>query len=297
MLDKKVLTFMHVAEKGSFLKAAEALYLSAVSVKKQMDALEAHVGARLFDRTSKGAKLTPAGRTLYEEAQKMEFLSERALSRTRQASESEAKSIRIGTSPIRPCKELLDLWETCGGRALPFHLEIVPFDDDTVSLNAVVDSLGKQVDCFIAPCDSNHWREACSILVFETLPFCVGVPRSNPLSEKPILEWEDLDGESIMLTPGSDSPIVGSLRADIKTNHPFVKIIDCPMHFDLSTFNKCEQSGYLMQTYRVWDSVHPALITVPVNWEYTMPYGIVYSKNPSQAVREFMRVIEDHLAS
>ena len=54
MLDKRVTTFIQVVESGSIAKAARLLYLSKVSVKAQMDSLEAEVGVRLLERTTRG---------------------------------------------------------------------------------------------------------------------------------------------------------------------------------------------------------------------------------------------------
>lgn len=40
MIDDKYLTFIVVANEGSFSRAAEMLYMSAVAVRKQMNVLE-----------------------------------------------------------------------------------------------------------------------------------------------------------------------------------------------------------------------------------------------------------------
>lgn len=292
MLDNRMKTFIQVAESGSFSKAANKLFLSPVAIKKQIDSLEAEVGTALFVRTNQGVELTVAGQSFFEGARKLSFLSERTLSRARSVSSVQKQTIRVGTSFLRPCKELIDIWVKIGGDNLPFRIEIVSFDDDTASMNEMVSSLGKKLDCFIAPCDSNYWRQNCSILILEMLPFCLAMSKHHPLAAKSMLEWDDLDGETVMLVPGSDSPTVGRIRADIKENHPLVHIVNCPVHFDISVFNKCEQSGYALQTYKVWEDVHPSLTTVPVNWDYKMPYGIIYSNKPSEAVSEFVQIIQ-----
>ncbi len=61
MLNPQIETFIKVAEEGSFSKASEKMYLSKVSVMKQIDALEGRTGIKLFIRTNHGAVLTPAG--------------------------------------------------------------------------------------------------------------------------------------------------------------------------------------------------------------------------------------------
>ena len=291
MLDRRVETFLQVVESGSLSKAAEALFMSAVSVKKQMDSLEAFVGTRLLVRTSQGIALTPAGEVFLERAQKLAFLSDRALAQVRSAGSGCEEAVRVGSSFLRPCKRLIELWGQIEADEPSLHIEIVPFDDDTASVNEVVASLGKRIDCFVAPCDSLYWQQHCNILVLEELPFCLAVSKRHPLASKSLLEWEDLDGETVMMVPGDDSPIVASIREEIKASHPLVRIANCPTHFDVSVFNKCEQSGFALQTYSVWQEAHPSLVTIPVNWEQRMPYGIVYSRKPSAAMERFANAV------
>lgn len=60
--------FTRVAQQGAFAKAARELRMSPASVTKHVAALEAHVGARLFDRTTRHVSLTEAGRVFLERA-------------------------------------------------------------------------------------------------------------------------------------------------------------------------------------------------------------------------------------
>ncbi len=57
----KLNTFLTVSECGSFTKAAEQLFLSPISVKKQIDSLENELGVSLFIRKATGCKLSPLG--------------------------------------------------------------------------------------------------------------------------------------------------------------------------------------------------------------------------------------------
>ena len=62
MTSLQVSYFLRVAESMSFSKAAEELYVSQPSVSRQVQLLEAELGHRLFDRSSKRKlRLTPAG--------------------------------------------------------------------------------------------------------------------------------------------------------------------------------------------------------------------------------------------
>ena len=56
-----------VVEGGSFVRAAEALGLSASGVSRAIARLEARLGVRLFDRTTRSLRLTDAGARFYRE--------------------------------------------------------------------------------------------------------------------------------------------------------------------------------------------------------------------------------------
>jgi DNA-binding transcriptional LysR family regulator len=60
--------FIAVVGKGGFAKAAGALDTSPANVTRYINELEAHLGARLLNRTSRRLSLTEAGEALYERA-------------------------------------------------------------------------------------------------------------------------------------------------------------------------------------------------------------------------------------
>ena len=59
-------TFVRVVEAGSFVRAAEQLGLSTTAASRQVAELEAHLGGRLLNRTTRSLSLTDAGRVYYE---------------------------------------------------------------------------------------------------------------------------------------------------------------------------------------------------------------------------------------
>lgn len=58
--------FVRVAQRAGFARAARELRISAAAVTKQIAALEARVGARLLERTTRRVALTEAGRVYLE---------------------------------------------------------------------------------------------------------------------------------------------------------------------------------------------------------------------------------------
>ena len=292
MYNKELITFITVADQGSFLKAAQELYTTPASVMNQMNKLENIIGVKLIERTNQGTHLTAAGRSIYQDAKQMIEFAEEAIQKARQLAASEQNTIRIGTSILRPCRRLIDLWAKLDNGSLPFQIHIVPFDDDPAGLDSVLSALGNQIDCFVGPCDSIEWRTQHSIFLLDKLPCRIAVPRKHPLSKKKSLCWSDLDGEDFMMIRRGDSTVLNQMRDDILENHPQIRIVDALNFYDTSIFNECEQMNYLMETLDIWADIHPSLVTLPMDWEYEIPYGIVYAKKPSKAVKEFIEIIQ-----
>lgn len=295
MYMRELTAFIVVADQGSFLKAAQELYITPASVMNQMNKLESLVGAKLIERTNQGTHLTAAGRSIYRDAKQMIDFAEEAMKKAQKLSDSEQTGIRIGTSILRPCKRLIDLWDEIDDGTQPFQMQIVPFDDDPASLASIFSAAGNQIDCFVGPCDSITWQEQHNILNLYKIPCRIAVPRKHRLARKKSLCWSDLDGETFMMVKRGDSPVLNQIRDEIMANHPKIRIVDVPNYYDTSIFNECERMNYLMETLDIWADIHPSLITLPMEWEYEMPYGIVYTKKPSKSVAAFIEVIRNSI--
>jgi LysR family transcriptional regulator for bpeEF and oprC len=91
--------FARVVELGSFTRASKELGIGQPAVSKQIAALEAHLGARLLDRTSRGLRATAAGLDLYNSTMRLLADLEEAEARVRGASNGPAGLVRIATPP------------------------------------------------------------------------------------------------------------------------------------------------------------------------------------------------------
>ena len=293
MLDNKLETFLAVAECRSFSKAGRKLFLSTVSVMKHVDALESEFGVRLFDRSPKGATLTPAGRSLHEDVLKITTEARAAIDRARSIAASQQEVIRVGSSIMRPCRVLLDLW-TLIGEKVPYRVEVVPFEDDRVNPTDVGVFLATTADCFVSPYESDK----CNVLELGSCSCMIAVPRSHHLAQKAILTWDDIEGEKLLVVrSGAGSASIDNLRNDLAHNHPGVKVIDVDRFYDISVLNMCASQNILAEIPSVWGSVHPALVPLPFDWDYRIPFGIVYAKNPNDRVQGFIDAVKNQLNS
>lgn len=291
MHDPKLDTFIRVAELRSFAKAGQAGFMSAVSVMKQVNALERRVGVRLVVRSNHGVTLTAAGSVLLEDARQMVALSAAAVAAVRRAADAGKQVIRVGTSLLRPCRELVDLWTRLSGSEQPFRLEIVAFDDEGSRLMATLTAMGSELDCFLGPTGALVYREQLGILPLRDLPCELAVPRSHGLAGRSRLGWTDLAGETLMMVPRGVATQLDALRDEIARSHPEVSVVDSARFYDLTTFNEAERRGALLVSLGIWADVHPGLVNVPVAWDAALPFGILHAAEPSEHLAAFLTAI------
>lgn len=87
-LDLRLVRYFTVlAEHEHFGRAADALHLAQPSLSRQIQRLEAQIGARLLDRTPRGSRLTEAGRAFLPRAEALLRSADRAAADARAATE------------------------------------------------------------------------------------------------------------------------------------------------------------------------------------------------------------------
>lgn len=297
LIANKLKTFIKVAELGSFRKAGEALFLSSIAVKKQIDKLESELKVQLFERSGRGVTLTPAGNVLFEGALRIERISEEVVSATHAAALRHQQQIRIGMSFLRPGQSLANLWRQVGGNDSAYTLSFVPFGDSSYEMSASLNKLGSEIDCVLAPCDSTTWHDRYSILPVGELPLRLAMAASHPLADRDAISWADLEGRTLMMPVSRDFPTVSRLYDDIKEMHPDIEILEAPAHYDIEIFNRYAGEGFLLLAYDIWGNINPSLVLKPVDWNYSVPYGIIYAKQPSIVIEQFISDIRSALDS
>lgn len=88
--------FVAVAETLHFGRAAERLHISQPPLSRQIAALEKELGVRLFDRQSRRATLTPAGRRFLEDARAVLIGFDQACQNARMAERGEIGELSVG---------------------------------------------------------------------------------------------------------------------------------------------------------------------------------------------------------
>lgn len=281
-------TFVAVAESGSFSKAAERMFMSPTAVMKQINSLEKHFDLRLFERRPSGIRLTSSGAVILRDARLIINFSQKSVAEAKRAERSADNIFCVGSSLLNPAKPFFDLWYKLNSSFSDFKLNVVPFNDNCDGILSEISALGEKFDFLVGVCDSKTWLNRCNMLELGHYRKMVAVPREHRLAQKDIIEIEDLYGETLMMVKRGDSGLNDFLRNDLERFHPEIKIESTQQFYDLSVFNRCIKTGCILLTIECWRDVHPGIVTIPVNWDYTIPYGLLYSLKPSENVQRFL---------
>lgn len=122
-------------------------------------------------------------------------------------------------------------------------------------------------------------------------PLCCAVSVHHRLAEKKKLVVQDLYGENLMMMHRGWSHYMDRLRDDIWQNHSRIHIVDFDF-YNVDVFNRCENGNNVLMAVPVWDNVHPLLKVIPVEWDYSIPYGLLHSREPSAEVRKFLSALQ-----
>ena len=295
MLSQQLQVFLQVADCGSFTKAARRLMITPASVMKHINTLEGRLGVTLFKRDKKGVVLTAAGRSLVQDGKKMAALAKNAEARAKRAEQEEGIVIRVGSSLLNPSKALTDLWGPLRAAYPQYKFHIVPYTDTKEERLAIIAALGEKFDLLVGAFDSKRILTQANYLIMGDYHLCVAVPKGHRLAAKKVLSIQDLHGERLIKVKRGETERLDHFQDILQLTHPQIIVEEADYYYDLDTFNACEQNGALLLTLDAWAEIHPSLITLPVQWDYTVPYGILYAKEPSQEVLQFLQILKSAL--
>lgn len=291
MFNSQLTTFVAVADCGSFTKAADMLFITPTAVMKQINALETHLNLKLIERTKHGVRLTPAGDVIYKDAKFLFDYSKRSIESARRAMDTADVTFRVGSSLLNPAKPFMDLWYRVNQDFPDYKLHLVTFEDNHKGILSELTQLGIKFDFLVGVCDSRQWLDKCNLLPLGNYKKMIAVSHEHRLAKKSMITVEDLYGEILMMVKGGDSPANDVIRDDLQKNHPAIRIEDTQNFYDISVFNRCIETGNVLLTLECWQDVHPALVTIPVDWDYCIPYGLLYPQNPSPDVVRFVEAV------
>lgn len=295
MYNPQLETFLRAADLGSFNKAAEQMFITPTAVIKQINLLEDSLGVKLFERSHRGLTLTKAGVSFYKDAKYVVQYCKDSVSRAKNAMQEDVNVIRIGSSPMTPAQALVELWPAIHERCPEIKFQIVPFENSLENARDILANLGRDIDVVAGVFDETMLNlRGCAGFELSREPLCCAVSIYHPLAAKTRLAVTDLYGHNLLMMHRNWSLYVDELRDELWENHPDINIIDFDI-YSVDVFNRCENGSDILLAVPPWANVHPLLKVIPVDWDHTIPYGLLHSPEPSRTVKKFLKAIKAEL--
>jgi DNA-binding transcriptional LysR family regulator len=195
--------FVAVAEELNFGRAAKRLHIAQPPLSRQIRDLEREIGTPLFERSSRGVALTPAGYAFLPEARLTLAQAERAQRTALRAARGETGRLRIGFVEAA----------THSG-VLPDVLGFFRMHLPSIGLSLFEMDPPQQADAFrdgridlgilhSPPLDADQWLRVEAVY---TDPLVAALPQTHRLASRPRLALADLATEPFVLFPRLVAP-------------------------------------------------------------------------------------------
>ena len=191
-----------VAEYLSFCRAAQALGTSQSSVSARIRALEEDLGILLFERNTRGVRLTEAGRLFVERVSAGVDQLDHAVKTAGMVASGECGRLRIGIHALIPRSFLADLIAQYREDHPGIAVEIT----EGMARDAVMQLRADRLDIvFLA---GTPELPDCHVRPIWTEPLLAVLPKRHPLAGQPAVTWENLAGEMFLVRHGGTGPQV-----------------------------------------------------------------------------------------
>ena len=207
---RQLRVFVTVSRYGSFSRAGESIGLSQSAVSHSMKELEAEMGVRLLDRTTREVVLTDAGLRLANRVEPLLDELHAMLLDTRSFGTQHNGRVRIASSQTISA-QLMPQCISSGERQYPDIRILLRDQAQQLVLNSVRNA---EVDFGIVIDPGENTDLDCEPILHE--PFLLMCREDHPLAALPEVEGQALNGQKLVLqdyASGSRILIDGALKA------------------------------------------------------------------------------------
>lgn len=184
--------FVAVAELGGFGKAAAELHVSQTALTRRVQKLEAYLGLRLLDRTTRSVALTAVGRDFLPKARAVVANIDTAVGQLKEMARNSSGSFTIACVPTMSSQVLPALIRRYADRHPDNRIRLVDMTSTAVR-DAV---MHRGVELGIAIHGEAHPELNERFLFDDALAFYCH--RSHPYAARPRVTWKDLKGSDLI---------------------------------------------------------------------------------------------------
>jgi DNA-binding transcriptional LysR family regulator len=193
-------TFVAVAERRSFTRAADDLHIAQQAVSQQVKALERSLGVTLLRRSSRRVELTAEGAVFLADCRRVLSSADRATRRVRAAARGEAGTLRLAYT-------LTTVWDTIPkllARLTSTYPQVKVEPREVLGADIAELLLAERHDLALAPMTS--YPKGLHTQTVRREPLVVALSQAEPLARRKRVDLEKLADRSFELWPREMAP-------------------------------------------------------------------------------------------
>lgn len=185
--------FVVIAELGGFNKAAEHLHVTQTALTRRVQKLEAYLGLKLLDRTTRYVELTPVGRDFLPQARTIVSEMTAAVGRLKDISKNAKGNFTLACVPTMAAHILPNLIREYAKTCPRNRIRLL----DATSYEVRDSVLNSQAELGIGIHGEQH-PDLIETSLFDD-PLMFFCRESNPLSEMESVTWSDMSGADLIV--------------------------------------------------------------------------------------------------
>src|SRR5450631_1291352 len=214
-------SFVTMAEEGNVSRAARRLYISQPALSKQLQRLEAFLDVELFHRHHRMLRLTPAGVSFFDDAEKLLAQADGVTTRARNTARAGASQVTVAF--VAGLVEVASALLQATHRQQP-DLDVRLLRVDWIDQTDCLRTGRADLSLVRLPIDERDLEH--QVLISE--PRVAGLANTHPLAARTALSVCELDAEPIIRTsnqqdywtvnprPSGNAPILGPLANTVE---------------------------------------------------------------------------------
>lgn len=218
------------AQRGSFSRAAQELFVTQPSLSQQIGVLEKELGTLLFFRHSKSVSLTPAGEAFYEYACRVINDTSHIMTDMKSFQDLSTGTLRLGVFWLFTYLDLAGPIQRFGTDHPGLDLQLTM--EGSLSLFTMLRR--HEIEAAILICSEQMKKD--KEMFYHLLHrdhICIMVHQSDPLSSRKSLTIKDLAGKNVIL-PTKNTPLRDTLESLIQKEQVSFRVICESSHNDIN---------------------------------------------------------------
>ena len=272
--------FVAVAGEEHYGRAAERLRVAQPALSRQIQDLEEEIGFKLFDRLSRGVKISTAGKSFFEDARRILHEVHEATARAKRVAAGQLGTLRVGfIESISWHGVVPDSFRQFREHQPDAELQLKPAS----SLEQIEAVYTGKLDAGFVFTIANTRRELAQLPV-ASLNLVLAAPKGHPLMKLKKLRLRDLSDAPFIWFPRRESPIYYDrlmhecFRGGLKSPHIVQEAVN---EATILSLVSCRLGVAFVSSATRWRCPESVVLLPVTDLNLPLPFALIWRKDNS----------------